>query len=110
VGDELRPAGPRNLSGYASAAGFRMTFDAYFNLDSGYDFASIQYSTDGTTFTTVPPAFISGYTYVTNNSIELNCWSPNYTSSGHEPAWRQVIVDLEAWVSTAGRRSTSDGC
>jgi len=81
--------GPLNLSGYGAAAGFRMVFQAWFQLETGFDFAQLQYSTNGTNFTAVPAGSISGYSYTDGTT-----WSPNPTVAGHEPAWRSVSVDL----------------
>jgi hypothetical protein len=70
-----------------------MTFDAYFYLDDGYDFAALQYSTNGTTYTTVPGAYVSGYSYSTDVSV-ADCWSPNHLMPADTPAWRSVVIDL----------------
>jgi hypothetical protein len=85
--------GPLDLSGYTAASGFRLTFDAYFHLDFDYDFAQLQYSTNGTTFNPVSAANITGYPYT-----EADSWSPNYSPSdpNHSPQWRSVIVNLGA--------------
>lgn len=93
--------GPLNLSGYGTASGFQMVFKVYFDLDTDCDFAQLQYSTNGTSFSAVPSSNITGYPYTYTGS---NVWSPNPITPGHEPAWRTVSVDLGA-MGLNGRTS-----
>ncbi len=87
--------GPLDCSGYPNASGFRMTFDAWFHLDSGVDFARLSYSTDGTSYTIVPVSAVSGYTYRTHNTGVTDAWSPQPdVTAGEEPAWRSITVNL----------------
>jgi hypothetical protein len=81
--------GPLNLSGFAAATGFRLTFNAWFDLNTFFDRAQLQYSTNGTTFNVVTSTYVSGFPYDYPASNE---WSPN--PAVITPAWQSVIINL----------------
>lgn len=90
-------AGPLNFSTFPTAAGFRMNFQGWFYVQNGSDFDVLQYSTDGTNFTLVPAACVSGYAYCPNpdpSILPQESWSPNWADAGSLPAWRSVTIDL----------------
>jgi hypothetical protein len=88
--------GPLNLSGYTAAAGFRMTFQGWFEVESGVDICGLLYSTNGTTFTVVPASAVTGYPYLTDNTAPsmTEGWSPDGVNPGQQYQWRSVTVDL----------------
>ncbi len=75
--------GPVDLSGATSAA---LLFDMWLNMESGWDYAMVQVSTDGSTFVALPmtsPAYNEG-----------DAW----TGTLGGPAWQPAVGDLSGFV------------